>query len=608
MPDDTPDFVQAVADVLAADQRPLPPTHPYQRKLPPEPEPEPTPVAGTPPPPAPAPLPPPPEIRQNDDGGFEIDDLEKSRYIAATSFRVFVEYAALIEGYTPPSIHFIAADFLQGAGPGGVIPKWVGRVKRLMGFRYSAKSTVIRWYALWRWLRNERLQVMIQSSSEPNAQKMAGAIKKMLWRNPLIRHLAPEGKTGEFQFNLRGVADHEAGSSLTCAGIGTSLTSQRADLIIMDDPEPDDAPEGKRDAIIKAFGEAESLLHAATRHNRLWRRRGATNMPIEEITQLVVVGQPHFEETAYFANEHEADPNTEDVHPLEGCPTLIIPAVMPDGQTWTWPEIMGAKYNPLTGTPPAVETIRRSMSTSRWECQYQINHAYLRKAGAVLNLQNVRRVHRFVPNSIMAVDPADGGACETGLCIGGAVEGDIHLCRLAGFEGEMYDWIDEDETQGEALWSRLFDAADEFGVRRIILEVNLKAAITSCRRYMRRHGINIEIVEHRAKANKLRRIRDTLEPLFNGGVVSADPAVIEDAQNRRQLTTLRYDRLPEPNDRLDALELLCSWIVENENVSLEGHVPQDGRYPLAHRPTGTYRLMDYDKISPAGNLFTTLKG
>ena len=162
-----------------------------------------------------------------------------------------------------------------------------------------------------------------------------------------------------------------------------------------------------------------------------------------------------------------------------------------------------------------------------------INPRYARTAGAVFKIEHIRVSRRIVPNPIMSIDPADGGNCEWGIAIGGLLGGNIHLSHVTGIEGEGYDWLDpETESVGEATWSKIFDLADEFDVHSIILEINLKSAHTSCRRYMRRLPRRFRIIEHRAKLNKLRRIRDTMEPMVNNGIYTADPSVMADSKTQ----------------------------------------------------------------------------
>lgn len=490
-------------------------------------------------------------------------DINECRQFVVEDFARFVEYAASLEKHRPPWFHYTIANWLQSRRRGETIRKWISRVKCIYGFRLAAKTWLLRQYVLWRWLRCPLMQVVIHSSTDDVSRRMAKAVKKALRDNPLLDHLCPKTATGSYEFNLHG-QEPEQGYSLTCAGINTSLTSSRADIYIFDDPEPDVNPESMHDRIIDAFIEAKHILHRPDRH--LDHFKTAT-IPIAERTQLIVVGQPHCESTVYFPATSDFTEDGESGHPLRGSKFLILPVITRNGE-WTWREMMESKYwNEQEGRPDTVEEVRKKFTTRNWECQMMINPMYAATRGAVLNMDMVKERLRLVPEPIMAIDPADSETgCEWGIVIGGIVSGEhghqLHICYMGGVTGEVYEGDMSDATLGESVWRTIFDIGFEFGVKKILLECNLKSAQMACRRYIRKTDTRAIVEEIRVRSNKLRRITEALEQPINNGMVTCNPEVKSDPANMRQFTRLKFTKLPSPIDRLDALSMLINHLNE----------------------------------------------
>lgn len=480
---------------------------------------------------------------------------------AASDFRVFLTFEAEFRGFNVPWHHLIMADFLTGKRP-----EWRNTNKMIRGFRLAAKSYVGRKYAQWRQLRIPETQVMIQSSSGPNANKFIRAYHKELHESPLTAHLAPPDESSELKFNLNGVKP-EVGFSVEAAGLGTSVTGGRIDLQVLDDPEPDDDPEGWYDRVLSVIDEAGNLRHSPLRH---LKKRGILIVPPEEATQILVLGQPHWSGSAYIRpGENDMVPiMDEDSHPLDSYAVLDIPVVNDAGE-WVWPEMVNEKYfDYQEGRPKTVEEVKNGMRREVWELQFMLNYAWQTLAGAALHLDSIPRVrHKIAEGAVMLVDPADGDKnCEWGVSIASIVDDKIHIYFIGGFMGNAYEGDVADETIGESTWANIFRIAEEFKVSRVLVEQNLKSAASACRRYLSKTGRDIAVDFYAAKGQKLRRIVNSLEQPINNGMVSADPTVFKDPKTLRQFTRLRFDRLPEPCDRLDSCAALVAWMIENRGI------------------------------------------
>lgn len=502
------------------------------------------------------------------EGGVQLQSIEEARAWVASDMRRMVVHGAKLRGYRPPQHHYIASDFLMGTKP-----HWRRRIKVMLGFRYSAKTWLFRQYVKFRWRRNPWCQVIIHSSNDDMSKRFAAAIFEELHFDPLMHDLAPDPTSSKFEFNLRGVT-HEQGASLVCAGIKTSMTGSRADLYGFDDPEPEVDPEALRDRIVQAFGEAGDILASPSRHlHRMHDPQGnpLTTVPLVERTQLFVIGQPHHINTAYIPRREDFEEGG-DGHPLIDAAFLVIPVLYPDG-SWRWPEMMEQKYfHPEYGRGMTPKEVERSMPTSRWQLQYCINAKFAEAAGPVLRLNEIEWGFKILPHNIAVIDPADSETgCEWGIAIGGLFESKIHISYLSGIRGEAFDFLEDDgsitdTSLGESTWGHVFDRLAEFNCHTVMIEKNLKSAMTSCRRYVRRMGIRCTVLEYAAKRNKVKRIPEILEQPVNNGMISANPTVFRQRENIRQMTKLRWDSLPKPNDRLDAFAGLVEILIEEPHL------------------------------------------
>lgn len=519
------------------------------------------------------------------EGGVHLQSIAEARAWVASDMRRMVLHGAKLRGYRPPPHHYVAADFIMGT-----LPRWRRRIKVLLGFRYSAKTWFFRQYVKFRWRRNPWCQVIIHSSNDDMSKRFAAAIFEELHFDPLMHDLAPDPTSSKFEFNLRGIT-HEQGASLVCAGIKTSMTGSRADLYGFDDPEPEVDPESLRDRIIQAFGEAGDILASPTRHlHHMLDENGnpLDQVPLVERTQLFVIGQPHHINTAYVPRREDFEEGG-DGHPLIDAAFLIIPVLYPDG-SWRWPEMMEQKYfHPEEGRGMSPKEVERSMPTSRWQLQYCINTRFAEAAGPVLRLNEIEWKFKVLPHTIAVIDPADSETgCEWGLCIGGLIDGKVHISYLSGFRGEAFDFLDDEGTitkasLGASTWKKAFDRLAEFNCHTVFIEKNLKSAMTSCRRFVRREGIRCTVMEYAAKRNKLKRIPEVLEQPVNNAMISANPDVYKQRENIRQMTKLRWDKLPKPNDRLDAFAGLVELLIEEPQL-YTGSGTVDSKFPDVMTP------------------------
>jgi len=502
---------------------------------------------------------------------ISFSSVTDARNYVAPNFRRMIVHGAALRGHTNvPPHHLFMADFLEGTKP-----QWVKRAKIILGGRFLAKTWLgARQYVKWRLIRCPWMQFIVHSSNDKMAGRFVGAMKQEMREDPLTTAWIPATHTSDYEFTLNGI-QHEQGASIVAAGIKTSMTGARADVYIFDDPEPDTEPEAFHDRILEAFGEAGDILHSPSRHlHRMAVADGVapTVVPVPERTQLIVLGQPHCATSAYIPRPEDFEDDAEG-HPLIDAACIRIPTTVRGRRldsldAWRWRDMMTQKYfNWSEGRPSTPLEVSRTMPTSRWELQHQINTDFMVSAGPVLKITEIEIAVKRPARNILVVDPADSEeGCEWGLVVLGMCDNKVHIGYLGGEQGQAYEG-DGWEGMAQSVWRRIFDLAYEMGCREVFLEKNLKACTSACRRYVAKTKLRgVVVSEFHAKGNKKRRIPELLEPLINNRMVSAHPGVLEDRITRRQMVKLRWDKLPKPNDRIDVLAHGFDILVEEPHL------------------------------------------
>lgn len=464
-----------------------------------------------------------------------IHDL---RQWCADDFRNYVNYRCTRLKFAASEIHLRCAEWLQNGR----------RFKKIMGWRGCAKTT---WFGMeyigWRFLRKPQTKVIVQCNTDTNAGLTTAGIKRILTNDPLYEHLYPRGQTADRYFNLHNIQP-EKGYSIRCAGVETTLTSERADLFLIDDPESAD-PEALYDRIIEIFEEAQVILY---RQGRLFPGEVC---PLPERLQRLVLGQPHWEGSAYMPPP--PDPNTGELedHPLRNDDVFLIPAMVnssfdPDD------EIECLSSVPEIRSDEEMRREKESLSMRKWRLNMMLRVEPEDAERAVIPLNHITVRLASPEYIIMVVDPAEGGESEWGLVAGGLYRLNYHLCFMDGItelQVAANEGLDPNhETIGSLMWKYVFDRADDYEVNAIYIEANWAPAIKALRRYLAKHGHTIPVHEFTVHMKKLHRIVMQWEMPVKNGQVSCNPIVMADAQNRKQMSNLRHHRLPKPCDRIDA--------------------------------------------------------
>jgi hypothetical protein len=206
-----------------------------------------------------------------------------------------------------PAVHRRIARWLearQAAGESRLL---------LMAFRGCGKSTMVGLWCAWLLARAPETRILVLAADAPLAVKMVAAVRRIVERHPLCRHLLPD--TADSWASDRFTVAREGAlrdPSVLAQGIGGNVTGSRAEVIVCDDVEVAgncDTP-GKRAELRERLAEAEFILVP-----------GGT---------ILFVGTPHCEDSLY------RDPRQEGAF-LHGYRRLLVPVMNAAGHS-AWPE------------------------------------------------------------------------------------------------------------------------------------------------------------------------------------------------------------------------------------------------------------------------------
>jgi hypothetical protein len=152
--------------------------------------------------------------------------------LANVTFSHFVISWNLQQGRATPDVHQRMAAWLD--------ERWAAGDRRLllMVFRDAGKSTIVGLFCAWLLGQDPDLRLLVLSAEGGLATKMTRNVRRIIERNPLLRHLLPRRREewAADQLTITRSAAHRDPSMLA-RGIGANITGCRADIVICDDVE-----------------------------------------------------------------------------------------------------------------------------------------------------------------------------------------------------------------------------------------------------------------------------------------------------------------------------------------------------------------------------------
>jgi hypothetical protein len=519
-------------------------------------------------------------------------DVPKELHAFRNFLRIIWQHLNLPD---PTPVQLDIADYLQ-YGPSR---------KVIEGFRGVGKSWITSAYVCWSLLLDPQKNFLVVSASKARADDFSTFTLRLIADVPILKHLYPDDnqRCSKVAFDVRPAeADHAP--SVKSVGIWGQLTGSRADEIIADDVEVPNtsATQMMREKLSEAVKEFEAIIKPGGKitflgtpqteeslYNRLPERgyairvwparlpsRAAMAHYGDRLAPFVVnliekggrEGAPtdpkRFSETDLLAREASfgrsgfalqfmLDTRMADAdrYPLK-LRDLVVMDLNPD--------MAPARVIWASGDQQVIQGLPNvGFSGDRFHAPMEF--ARNPDTGAI--------IMRPYEGKVMAIDPAGRGRDELAYAIVGQLNGQLFLLDCAGFRGVGYD---------DTVLSAIAEAAKRYKVDKVIIEPNygggmfaqlLKPVLA------RVYPCTIEDAAW-SRAQKERRIIDTLEPVMNQHRLIVDKSLVkrdfesvlelppEEAVSYRlfyQMTRITKDRgALIRDDRIDALAMaVAHW-------------------------------------------------
>ena len=167
----------------------------------------------------------------------------------------FAIYSAVVKWSQVPDFHWQIIKFLEN------YTNWNERTAVLQVFRSAAKSTITGVWIAWLLSQNPKLRIKIVSDTVSIAEKMVRHTKSVIHQHPLCKQLIDHSLISTSKhFNVKGFV-HPRDHSVSCGGVGASMTGSRCDLLIFDDVEASGncLTEGTRQTLNRTIAEGLNL-------------------------------------------------------------------------------------------------------------------------------------------------------------------------------------------------------------------------------------------------------------------------------------------------------------------------------------------------------------
>ena len=533
------------------------------------------------------------------------------------SFVCFVHYAFAWLGLPAPSRAQIElADFISDQK---------NKHRMLQCLRGLSKSLNAQLYTVWRLLNDPDEHILVMSATGDRAKRFTQFVQKLLHLLPVCNGMQPrhnKERTSAQSFDIAGATPSDS-PSVYAVGIENQITGMRATLVIYDDIE---TPQNAGSAVTR-----DKIDHYAS-----------------EAHNLLMTGR---DETITLCTPHSMDSIYIDWVNAKGFKPLIIPAQYPEDTSVYGGHLAPYLMDRLKADPSLVgaNTDERftldilankqlKIGKSQYKLQYmldvtasdELKHPLKLADLIVMDIDEEDAPIKVTPSSmrenlvmmkhngfntdrlyspafvsderadynyrVMAIDPSGRGKDETGLAIGYTLGGRIFLKKVTGLKGG-YDY--------ETL-STVANMCRDHKIDYLVIESNFGdgAFAKMLEPILAKLSPNTAIEEVRAVGKKEVRIIRTLEPLFNQRKIVIDKKVLDDDLKCDIVNSLTYQitRITEESgclrhdDRIDALEILVSFIITQENFDEEAIMSRIEEDRLREELAEFHRdfFLDYD--------------
>lgn len=469
-----------------------------------------------------------------------VGNIEALRTYLAKDFVEFVRYHLEYEEglrIGPPQEEI--ARFLQTPA----------REKLIIGFRGLSKTYIIKYYAGWRHLRVPTTKIKFISDNLGNAQKMTKAYLHFLKMSPVMNIYAPQStRLSRTHFDLAHIAP-EKDPSVSCVGVDGSITSNRADLILVDDSENLDnsCTPPLAEHLLWKFSEMQAILHPVARFLRDKegyqmkaedRTRISAKMP--EACQLVAIGTYQHRSSIYL-------PTDDPAHPLHAAQRIVVPALRREDDNAEALPVEGLEGKYISVWPDrfsTTEILSRRKDKSKFFLDYLCDPKSFLVDNRIIDMDRLQVNDDLAPRfSYAFLDPAQGGKCETACAIGGPLgDSRLYISNILAYNTVPEKWI-----------PLLVRQCKENNVVELHVEAKPEALFSYIQTEVNKVG-GMFVRKLVPKGDKAQRITASLEYPINSGKVVFASSVLADSRTKEQLSTLNYDiKKTDLVDRVDAL-------------------------------------------------------
>jgi len=472
-------------------------------------------------------------------------DIEELRSWLAEDFSNFVLYANAYERLKTGKIQLhLAKKLMEGH-----------RVLEFLIFRNSTKTWITDMWIAWKLLCYPGFRIIILSSKHDAGRRHMNNLKRLFSTLPALAHLTWSRST-EKSFSIDGWQGQD--ETLMIESIfSKSVTGAHPHIVCLDDVailETEETESKRRKLRELLAGKVYPLVLPI---NNLFKDNV---VPTKHVTQILYTGTPWVGQSILLFDPDKSSEDQEGAdeggHPLIDAHKVIIPAVNEKNES-NFPE----KF-----TRVQLEMIKRGMSKESWGLHFMMDPTLLDKEALVIDIENMIEKRQQIAEPIACIDPAgeEGTGDEHGLCIAGSYfdkekkKNQIHICGLYGYNQKANDFV-----------NTALQKCKDAGVWKIYIESRFSGYRTLFENKIAEMGNFAAIESYNPVGNKHRRLKEVLDPNINNGMVTFEPEVLKDKATMKQFKNFTYKNLPDYDDRLDALAMSISLLLDSVKQASE---------------------------------------
>jgi len=466
--------------------------------------------------------------------------------------------------------------------------------RMMMCLRGMSKSLTSQIYVVWRLLNDPDEHILVMSATGKRAENFTAFCQKLIRTVPILKPMTPrhnKERTSNTSFDVLGATISDS-PSVYAVGVENAIAGFRATLVVYDDIE---SAQSANSAV-----QREKIDHYASE---------AANLLMAGRDESITLCTPHSQDSIYMEWIEK------------GHKPFIIPAEYPENTDYYGDMLAPYLKKKLKALPSlaglpvderfpsdVLESKKLRIGKSQYRLQYLLDTSLSDELKYPLKLADLiitdvdidhapsKITHSSMPDNrltvkhngfktdrlyapsfisedtreyeerVMAIDPSGRGSDELGFAIGFMSLGRLFAKEVGGLKGG-YD---------QETLTDLLTIAKHNRVETIVVESNFGDGmfVNLLEPMIDAMGLNIRIEEVRAVKQKELRIITNLEPLMNQHKIIMDKSIIDRDGNNGinysvtyQMSHLTAEKgCLKHDDRLDALSLLCEYLIESFNV------------------------------------------